>query len=195
MADLAMQDLLAGCIGDIELEILAEALAIPESQSFRAFLIVAVSDKRKPHAQSIRHVPDKRWKEIAASGRSRSNHNRAEGFFSKVSVGNVAYQTDHPDNVAFGITMRSKRARFPNIAAVRRVLGNHRIRNLNDLASNRSLQRGFDSTGHEARKDFSSNFPQDLTLRLPREALHERVEKEITQIAVVEDDAFGGAID
>src|SRR3954453_12675931 len=121
MTYFAVQHLLAGSLGNVEFKVLSELVAFPEGQSFGSLLVVAIGDKGVARSQCFGHVACQRGEEFIASGGCSSNYNRAKGVFCDVSVSDVANEPDHADNFAASIAMRSKRARLPDVMAIRRM--------------------------------------------------------------------------
>jgi hypothetical protein len=87
------------------------------------------------------------------------------------------------------------RRRLEQPSAIGRVLRDQRARNLDDFALQRPIQGGFDATRNQPRENFRCDFTQDFVCAFPCQPLHERIEYLVAQIAVVKDDALGGAID
>ena len=74
-------------------------------------------------------------------------------------VGNVAYESDHPDDFAFASAVGSEGARFPNIVSLGGVLRYERISNLNDFALQRAVEGILYATRNQARKNVRCNLP------------------------------------
>src|SRR5215471_5930450 len=139
MTYFAVQHLLAGSVGDVELKVFSGLISLPEGQGLGSLLIVAVSDERIPRTKGTRHVACQRRKEFVSSRRSRSNHNGTKRIFSDVAVRDITNQSDHTHDFAAGIEVRSESARLPNIMAVGSMCWNQSVRDLHNLACKRTL--------------------------------------------------------
>src|SRR4051812_1862282 len=148
-----MQDLLARRVHNIEVEILAEVLALPERQCSCMFLIIAIRNEGVSYTQSARHVADQRRKKFAPCCGCSADHNRAERLFGKVSVCNVADESDYAGDLAFAIAVRSEGARLPNVVALRRVLRNQSVSHVYDFPLKRPIESSLYATRNKSRKN------------------------------------------
>src|SRR5438309_6229319 len=86
-----------------------------------------------------------RREEIGPGCRRSADHNVAEGFLFKMTVGDVVDQSDHSDNVALRIEVWREGAGFPNVPSLCRMPRNHDVVSLNNLAAQSTLQYVFES--------------------------------------------------
>src|SRR5271165_1725817 len=112
-----------------------------------------------------------------------------------MAFGDVADQTDYTDHFPLSVAMGSKSARLPQIAPVSRMLGYQSIRNLNNLSSQRLLQRCFYTARTESGEHFGRNLAEHIMRSLSSQPLHGRIEELVTQLGVIHDNAFGGVLD
>src|SRR5271155_5187177 len=190
----ALQNLHARRIRDIKLKVLPQLIGIPEGKRLRALLIVARCNKGITKAKCRCHVAHQRREEIISGYCGGAHDNRSERLFGAVTFGDIAHQTNDPDNAALCVTVGSEATRFPNILAFGRMLRNQSIRNLNDFSLQCSFQSRFNAAGNKARENVSGNLTQDFLCVLTRESLHIRIPQLITQLWVVDDNAFRGAL-
>src|SRR5215470_5658067 len=90
MANLAMKHLFAGCIGDVKLEVLPKAVALPEGQRAGMLLVITSCDKGIAGAQRLRHVLQKTREEVAARGRRRARYDKPECVLGLLSFSDIA---------------------------------------------------------------------------------------------------------
>src|SRR5208283_4629456 len=157
-------------------------------------MIVAVGDKRVPNAKSAGQVAHQRRKEIISGCRSGADDNGTKSILRKMPIRDVADQTDYTDHLPLSVAMRSKSAGLPQIATVGRMLGYQSIRNLNNLSSQRSLQRRFYAARNQPGEHFGRDPAQYFLRALTREPLHEGIEELVAQFRVIDNDAFGRSL-
>src|SRR5215469_6450949 len=89
MANLAMKHLFAGRIGDVKLEVLPEAVALPEGQRAGMLLVITSCDKGIAGAQRLPHVLRQTLEEIAARGRRRALYDKPKCILGLLSSSDV----------------------------------------------------------------------------------------------------------
>src|SRR5271165_6814139 len=99
-----------------------------------------------------------------------------------MAFGDVADQTDYTDHFPLSVAMGSKSARLPQIAPVSRMLGHQGIRNLNNLSSQRLLQRCFYTARTQSGEHLRRNFAEYFVRSLSSQVLHGWIEELVAQL-------------
>src|SRR5258707_6275316 len=86
--------------------------------------------------------------------------------------------------------MGSKRARLPQIAAGRRMLGHQGICYFNTLSLSRTLQSRFDAAWAQPGEHLGGDFAKHLLRELARQPLHEGIEELVAEFRVIHDNAL-----
>ncbi len=86
--------------------------------------------------------------------------------------------------------MGSKRARLPQIAAGRRMLGHQSICYFNNFSLSRTLQSRFDAAWAQPGEDLGGDFAKHFLRELARQPLHKGIEELVAQFRVINDNTF-----
>src|SRR5215470_20250197 len=89
MANLAMKHLFAGRIGDVKIEVLPKAVALPEGQRAGMLLVITSGDKRIACAQCLGHVLNQTLEEVSARGRRCAHYEKPECLLGLLALRDI----------------------------------------------------------------------------------------------------------
>src|SRR5579864_7364277 len=119
MANLAMKHLFAWRIGDVKIEVLAKAVALPEGQRAGMLLVITSCDKGIAGAQRLGHVLYQTLEEVAARGRRCAHYEKLECLlgpflFADITDKTSKYSMPVPDLLSEGNLQRELFAILPH---------------------------------------------------------------------------------